>query len=113
MPFQLYFSNRIEELRLRLNQNRNSLTFNPFLSDPVWTPNQNVHRWLQIKTAEEFGICANLPFQHLEGGLWNLLNQEFFQNRYKEITSKVLEGWIHGILLSPDLKSSQDFSIEG
>lgn len=96
MGVELYFSNQLEQLGLRLSNDLkedNARKTNIFLKSTIIVPNSNLKKWLQMTIANTLGIAINLEFiSSLEDGLWNMLkNLDNSSQRIELLNNEMLQ----------------------
>ncbi len=79
MSTRIYFSHRLETLAARLAAEllADARGRDPFVPGQagVIVPNPNIKKWLQLEISRRSGIAANLNFQHLQEGLWEVIGK--------------------------------------
>ena len=67
MSFQLYISNRLDELQSELSKDLREQSNGAFHKDVLITQTDGMNRWLSIELAESLNIFANAEFYKPNG----------------------------------------------
>ena len=71
--FRLHFSNHVEQLTERLLDDLAAPPASPFAAEQIIVPSAGMRRWLELRIADRFGVCANVDFSFPAHWIWRCI----------------------------------------